>query len=726
MTSDRFDFLTGGGQMAEAIRRHDWTSTPLGPLADWPETLTTTVSIVLSSRFPQALFWGPELTTLYNDAFAPILGNKPEALGRPLNETWREIWDQILPFVEAAFAGQATFLEDFPVVVERSGQPERATFTFCYSPVRDRTGAIVGMLDTVMDTTASTTSASRLAFLDELSKALIQAEDGQAIMATTTRMAAQHLGASNCAYADMDPDEDGFTIRGDWAAPGSPSIVGHYSLADFGVLAVENLSAGKPLIVNDNLRELAPQEAATFQNIGIAATVCMPLVKAGRLTALMAVHDRAPRIWSEYDLALITDVTERCWANIERVRDTAEARATAKALAELNADLERRVVGEVAERTRAEDALRHSQKLDAIGQLTGGVAHDFNNLLTVIRSSAELLRRDDLPEERRQRYIAAIGETADRAAKLTSHLLAFSRRQALAPKVFDVGARVDAVSDMLRSVLGARVSLEVGKQSGPVFVEADPGEFETALLNMAVNARDAMDGEGRLSIDILEQKGLPPVRGHAGAPGAFVAVRVSDTGCGIAPSHIGHIFEPFFTTKEVGRGTGLGLSQVFGFAKQSGGEIEVHSQPGEGAAFTLYLPRSNARAEQAAGSQTPSTTGGRGRILLVEDNIQIGEFASQLLRDLGYETVFAPNGQTALDALTNSPPFDLVFSDVVMPGMDGVELGRRIKEKWPGVRILLTSGYSRALADDARHGFDLLRKPYSLHELSKALQRVMT
>ncbi len=724
MTAEQFDFLKGGGDMAEAIRRHDWASTPLGPIEHWTEALTTTVAIVVASRFPQALFWGPELIALYNDAFVPILGDKGDALGQPLSETWREVWDQVSPFVDAAFAGQAIYLEDFPLVVERGGRPERATFTFCYSPVRDRTGTVVGMLDTVTETTTNTTNAGRLAFLDDLSKALIQAEDGQAIMAITTRMVAQHLDLSNCAYADMDPDEDGFTIRGDWAAPGSPSIVGHYSLADFGVLAVENLSAGRPLVVNDNLRELAPEEAATFQSIGIAATICMPLVKAGRLTALMAIHDSQPRLWTDYELALINDVTERCWANIERVRDTAEARAAARALTDLNADLERRVMDEVAERTRAEDALRHSQKLDAIGQLTGGVAHDFNNLLTVIRSSADLLRRTDLPEERRQRYIAAIGETADRAAKLTSHLLAFSRRQSLAPKVFDVGARVDAVSDMLRSVLGARIDLEVAK-AVPVFVEADPGEFETALLNMAVNASDAMDGEGRLGIDIVEIDALPPVRGHAGTKGAFVAVRVRDTGSGIAPENLDRVFEPFFTTKEVGRGTGLGLSQVFGFAKQSGGEVEVHSKPGEGAVFTLYLPRSDGAPEQAASSENAAPAPGQGRVLLVEDNIQIGEFATQLLRDLGYDTIFATSAQAALDTLAGPGRFDVVFSDVVMPGMNGVELGRCIRDRWPAIRILLTSGYSQALADDARHGFDLLRKPYSVQELSTALQRVM-
>jgi GAF domain-containing protein len=466
MVGEAFEFLSGDGEMATAIRVHDWAATPLGPIQGWPDVLKTSIALMLGSHFPQAIVWGPSLTTLYNDAFIPILGGKAGALGQGFDVIWSEVWDQLDPIAQAAFSGQATYIEDFPLVVSRGAEPDQAYFTFCYSPIRDERGVVVGMLDTVTETTATVTAHRRLGFLDSLSKSLSEATDAETILAVTTRSVAEHLEVSNCAYADMDPDEDGFTIRGDWAAPGSPSIVGHYSLADFGVLAVERLSAGQPLIVNDNLAELAPHEAATFQAIGIAATICMPLVRTGRLTALMAIHDRVPRIWTSYDLALISEVTERSWAHIERVGAAADLR-------QLNATLEARVLEAVSERQRAEETLRHTQKLEAIGQLTGGVAHDFNNLLTVIRSSADLLRRHDLDADRRRRYVDAISDTADRAARLTSQLLSFSRRQALSASVFDACARVENIADMLRALLGARINLTV-RTCEPCFVEVDP------------------------------------------------------------------------------------------------------------------------------------------------------------------------------------------------------------------------------------------------------------
>jgi len=375
---------------------------------------------------------------------------------------------------------------------------------------------------------------------------------------------------------------------------------------------------------------------------------------------------------------------------------------------------------------QAEEALRQAQKMEAIGQLTGGVAHDFNNLLTVIRSSADLLRSRDLPIDRRRRYIDAISDTADRAAKLTSQLLAFSRRQALKPEHFNVATKVETLGDMLRSILGAPIRLDISTLCEDCFVESDINQFETALINLAINARDAMDGEGVLAVRIDAADAIPAIRGHAASRGDFVTVAVADGGYGIAEDDLARIFEPFFTTKEVGRGTGLGLSQVYGFAKQSGGDVAVESRVGHGSTFTLYLPRTRRVESAADASRAPLRSRHDGRVLVVEDNAAIGEFATQLLQDLGYRTELACNAVEALARLEGGATFDIVFSDVVMPGIGGVELARIVKARWPSTRVVLTSGYSHVLATDAHHGFPLLHKPYSVEELSHTLRLAAT
>lgn len=415
---------------------------------------------------------------------------------------------------------------------------------------------------------------------------------------------------------------------------------------------------------------------------------------------------------------------------VEFVLDVTDRRKAEAALRALNEELETRVLHAVAEREKTEAALRQSQKLEAVGQLTGGVAHDFNNLLTIVRSSVEFLRRPNLAEERRRRYIDAITETVDRAAKLTGQLLAFARRQALKPEVFDVPERMQAITDMLRTIVGSRIQIVIDAACHRCFAEADVVQFETAVVNMVVNARDAMNGEGTLRVHVDAHAQMPPIRRHAGGAGKFVAVSISDTGSGIPADQLGQIFEPFFTTKEIGKGTGLGLSQVYGFAKQSGGDVAVASELGKGTTFTLYLPMVE-RDVETGGASDPGRDhghdedGGGRRVLVVEDNIEVGRFSTQLLQDLGYETTWAANAREALTLLDeDAARFDVVFSDVVMPGMSGIELGREIRQRFPGLPVVLTSGYSHVLAEEGRHGFELLHKPYAVDDVSRVLRRL--
>ncbi|MBR0851983.1 response regulator [Bradyrhizobium diazoefficiens] len=381
---------------------------------------------------------------------------------------------------------------------------------------------------------------------------------------------------------------------------------------------------------------------------------------------------------------------------------------------------------EAAKRREAEEALKHSQRLEALGQLTGGVAHDFNNLLTVIRASVDLLNRPQLSEERRQRYITAIAEAVARAAKLTSQLLAFARRQTLKPELFDVGERIQSLRDMLATLLGPAIRITMQLPAEPCIVNADAGQFETALINMATNARDAMQGKGSITFTVEGTTSVPETLAHLTASHGFVSVAVGDTGIGIPVARIGRIFEPFFTTKQVGAGTGLGLSQVFGFARQSGGEVTVRSEVGQGSTFCLYLPRvpADLLPRRQAPNTAPAVAGNGMSVLLVEDNIELANFAADGLTELGYSITLIDNATDALaELVVDADRFDVVFTDVVMPGMTGLDLARAIRDRGIGVPVVLTTGYSQALSQEGGLGFDVVQKPYSIEELSQVLHR---
>ncbi|QRE78077.1 response regulator [Methylobacterium aquaticum] len=460
----------------------------------------------------------------------------------------------------------------------------------------------------------------------------------------------------------------------------------------------------------------------------LPATVLAPL-----LLGLVQIHAvRAGLLEAETGTALLVIIlalwlaglTTRLARNVER--RTVADRQLRDTLQGMNDVLEQRVAERTRELAEAQDALVQAQKMEAIGQLTGGVAHDFNNLLTIIRSSVDFLRRPNLPVERRTRYMDAVSDTVDRAAKLTAQLLAFARRQALRPEVFDAGERLASVASMLDSLTGARIRIVQEMPESPCYVRADATQFETALVNLAVNARDAMAGEGTLTIALGCNRPKPTIRGHAGSPDRFVTVAVTDTGSGIAKERLDRIFEPFFTTKEVGKGTGLGLSQVIGFAKQSGGDVDVSSVVGRGSTFTLYLPQAEAetRSENAVPEpEGPAPAKGDQCILVVEDNVEIGRFCTQILHDLGYGTVLSPTAEAALAEIEAVPfRFDAVFSDVVMPGMGGIELAKRLRDLHPEMPVVLTSGYSHVLAGEEARGFEFVRKPYSAEQVGKVLR----
>jgi PAS domain S-box-containing protein len=567
---------------------------------------------------------------------------------------------------------------------------------------------------------------TRLRFLDDLSRAIAVASDADEVMAITTRMVAMHLDISNCAYADMHEDEDGFTIRGDWAAVGSLSITGHYKLADFGVLALERLHAGQPLVINDNAIEIAPEEAATFQAIGIAATICMPLVKAGRLTALMAIHDRVPHIWTPSELRLIASVAERSWAHIERVRATA-------ALAELNASLEERVEERSRQLLVAEEALRQAHKMEAVGQLTGGIAHDFNNMLTGVIGSLDLLQHHMAAgrTDRVARYIDTAMTSAQRAAGLTQRLLAFSRRQSLDVKAVNIDDLARGMEELLQRTLGEGISLKVASTDGSWLARTDYNQLESALLNLAINARDAMPDGGILSIktsNVRFEKRYSDSFGELD-PGDYVALTVSDTGTGMSKDVLAKAFDPFFTTKPIGSGTGLGLSMIYGFARQSGGHVRIASMLEKGTTITLYLPRDEGNVVEAQPSTSAVQNAEPGEcVLLVEDDPSVRLLVADVLNDLGYEVIQAADGVAAVTTAQSMSRIDLLITDVGLPGMNGRQLAEILRQSRPALKILFMTGYAEGAAIRGQflaEGMEMITKPFAIDLLSTKIREMI-
>ncbi|AUW60250.1 hybrid sensor histidine kinase/response regulator [Sphingobium sp. SCG-1] len=1195
--------------LAARIAAFDWAATSLGPMEEWPQSLTTVVNLMLPSPVAMVLLWGEEGIMIYNDAYAIFAGGRDSRLlGSPVREGWGEVADFNDNVMKVGLAGGTLSYKDHQLTLYRDGSPERVWMNLDYSPVIGENGRPAGVIAIVTETTdahhAKTSleqSEGKFRFLDDLAQAVAGISDADEILAITTRMTADHLDISNCAYADMDADENGFTIRGDWAAPGSPSIVGRYVLSDFGTLAVQELGAGRPLIVNNNLEELLPEEAKTFRDIGIAATICMPLIKDGRLTALMAIHDKAPRIWSRYELGIIRDVTERSWAHVQRVgaeqqlrdreahnrqildsaidyaiiatdlhgrverwnagatailgwteqdmlgeqidrfftpedragklpqeerdealahgrsrsrrwhvrksgerfwasgektplldssgtpiglvkvlrdqteehiaqealrtseaqltraqaaggvglfsidivtgavmatpefsrifglsetgsipatlieslvipgdeeiisddesrrngtaeldveyrirradtgeeriiarkgeyeRDEAgapvrlvgavqdvtdkrltqsalqrsEARFTAlaqsmpiqvwtarvdgyldwfnarvyaysglnpgdldgerwtrivhpedlpfafeqwlsalatgttyevemrlleaggeyrwhlaRALPLLNADGEiaswvgtntdihaqklaeaanardrdrlwtmsrdlmlvcdfkgvitavnpsaerllgwseedmigvnladfthpddlASVVGEVAklrtsvptlafesryrekvggyrlmawtavpdagrihavgrditEQRAVEEALRQSQKMEAVGQLTGGIAHDFNNLLQGITGSLDLLkiRIDQGRTDGMERFLTGAMSSANRAAALTHRLLAFSRRQPLDPRPVRANPLLSSMEDMLRRTLGERIEMEFVLDSALWLTRCDPNQLESAILNLAINARDAMPDGGKLVIETCNADLDSPQASEQREvePGEYICICVTDTGTGMTKDTIAKAFEPFFTTKPIGQGTGLGLSMIYGFTRQSEGYVRIHSEMGEGSTIKLFLPRYRGeRVEEetpASSGSAPSSEVGE-TVLVIEDEPVVRGLIVEVLGDLGYHAIEATDGPSGLAVLQSKQRIDLLITDIGLPGLNGRQVTDAARLSRPDLKVLFMTGYAEnaSLASGfLEEGMAMITKPFAIDVLATKIREII-
>jgi signal transduction histidine kinase len=456
--------------------------------------------------------------------------------------------------------------------------------------------------------------------------------------------------------------------------------------------------------------------------------VNQPVIEQGKLVAVLYVNHGTVRNWSQEELTFIKEVASRTRTAVERSRNEA-------ALRSLNATLQERVDSALREHAETEEALRQAQKMEAVGQLTGGLAHDFNNLLAGISGSievvSEMVKRGKFSDL--DRFISAAQNSARRAATLTQRLLAFSRRQTLDPKPTDVNRLVSGMEDLIRRTVGPTVELEVVGAGGLWLSKVDPTQLETALLNLCINSRDAMAPEGgRLTVETAnkwldehaaKERDLPP--------GQYISLCVTDTGTGMTPAVIARAFDPFYTTKPVGEGTGLGLSMVYGFARQSGGQVRIYSEVGKGTTMCIYLPRHFGTLEKVPGQETtlPVETGHGETVLVVDDEATIRMLIREVLLENGYRPLEASDGPAALAILQSNIPIDLLITDVGLPGgLNGRQVADAARVSRPNLKVLFITGYAEnAVIGNGvlQPGMEVLTKPFVISTLGNRIRQLI-
>jgi PAS domain S-box-containing protein len=644
--------------MAQRIQGRDWSTSSVGLQPTWPTSLRTAMDIVLSSRQPMFVAWGAELTFLYNDAYATILGNKhPKALGEPFQQVWSDIWTDIKPLIDRALAGEATWSENLPLTMNRHGYPEETWWTFSYSPIRDDGDQVAGMFCSCIETT-SQVIAERQSTVER--QRLFELTRDLFAVATIDGL----LKSINPAWSRvLDRSEEEILSNPFWA-----------------------------IIHPDDLAITAEVVAA--------------------LSRGEAVHQFQVRL-----LKADGDPISYSWS---AVPDTASGSGTFHTVGR-----------DISENLRREEMLRQSQKMEAVGQLTGGLAHDFNNLIAGISGSLELIntrmaqgRMADV-----SKYVTAAQGAANRAAALTHRLLAFSRRQTLAPKPTDVKQLVSGMEDMLARTIGPHIQLETVNAAGLWPSLIDPNQLENAILNLCINARDAMPHGGKITIETGNRwLDLRTAKERGVEPGQYISVCVSDTGVGMPPDVQAKAFDPFFTTKPIGVGTGLGLSMIYGFAKQSGGSVSIYSEVGQGSMVCIYLPRHLSEPAEASvlldASELPRGEGET--VLVIDDEPTVRMLVSEVLADLGYTAIEAEDGAAGLKILNSNIRVDLLVTDVGLPGgLNGRQVADAARATRPELQVLFITGFAENALLSHGHlapGMHVMTKPFTMEALATRIR----
>jgi PAS domain S-box-containing protein len=686
--------------MARRISEFDWSATEVGAIPNWPRSLTATVQLLLASPVPLVLLWGRAGHMIYNDAYAVFAGGRhPYLLGCPVETGWPEVADFNRHVMNTCLAGGTLSYRDKELVLLREGKPEDVWMDLYYSPVADDSGAPAGVLAIVVETTGRVLTERwrqrAEAELHETNERLQLALNTGAVLGTcVVDMRTQKITGDERFARTFSLSVDEAARGVDHRAatkmihPDDQSLLEH--------LTTKALSGGKPFRAEYRIRR------PNGDYVWVQANGQCEFDDNG-------VPTRFP--------AVLIDIHERKIAE--------------QSLRQLTETLEQRVADAVAARAFAEEQLRQAQKMEAIGSLTGGVAHDFNNVLQVINGNLQMMAADAGDNPATLRRLSAATDAVKRGAKLAAHLLAFARRQPLSPTVLNPRRLLAGMSEMLHRALGETITIKTVLSDDLWNVQADRNQLENALLNLAINGRDAMKADGTLTVRAANRVlDAAFCNDHAElSPGEYVVFSITDTGAGMRPEVLEHAFEPFFTTKPNGHGTGLGLSMVFGFVRQSGGHTLIESEVGQGTTVSLYFPRCCEPETPETVDQTAAPVGGGETILVVEDDADVRLTAVEMLAQLGYKVLTASSGDAALEFIHSDMPIDLLFTDVVMPGkIKSVELARRAAARSPAVPTLFTSGYTR---DEIVHhgkldaGITLLSKPYRRDDLARKVRSVL-